>query len=114
MDLGFAAILFPLSMLFMLRTQKGPVRKFMTAGAVSAETARRPGSIEINLTDRLHLDGLVRRRVLSRLDDGRYFVNVAIHRRRRRLLVTTVIVLFTTTLAFVLFVWPAPIRWDAW
>ena len=102
------AILFPLMILAMILKQKGPVSKFLKIGAISPETARRADSAELTAPDRLHLDGLAKRGVLVALEDGRYYVDVAVHRRHRRLMIVLLVVVAAGLVAGVLLFWPAP------
>jgi hypothetical protein len=101
------AILFPLMILAMILKQKGPVSKFLRIGATSPRTARRADSAELTAPDRLHLDGLVKRRVLVALDDGRYYVDVDVHRRRRRMVMVLLVVVAAALVAGVLLLWPS-------
>ncbi|MDY7110006.1 MAG: hypothetical protein SYC29_15345 [Planctomycetota bacterium] len=102
------AILFPLMILAMILKQKGPVWKFLRIGATSPDTARRADSAELTAPDRLHLEDLVKRGVLVALDDGRYYVDLAVHRRRRRMLVFLLAVVAMALVAGVLLLWPTP------
>jgi len=100
------AILFPLMILAMILKQKGPVSRFLKVGAISPETARRGDSAQLTATDRLHLDGLVKRGVLVALKDGRYYVDVEAHRRRRRSIIVLLVVVAIALAAGVLLLWP--------
>ena len=102
------AILFPLMILAMILKQKGPVSRFLKIGAVSPETARRADSAQLTAPDRLHLDGLVKRGVLVSLEDGRYYVDVAVHRRRRRMMIVLLVVVAAGLAVCVLLFWPSP------
>ena len=100
------AIIFPLMILAMILKQKGPVSKFLKVGAISPETARRADSAELTAPDRLHLEDLVKRGVLVALDDGRYYVDVAVQRRRRRMVIILLVVVAVGLAAGVLLLWP--------
>jgi hypothetical protein len=101
------AILFPLMILAMILKQKGPVSKFLKLGATSAETARRADSAALTAPDRLHLKDLVKRGVLVALDDGRYYVDTAVHRRRRRMSIVFLVIVAIGLTAAVLLLWPS-------
>jgi hypothetical protein len=79
-------LIMPVSILLLMRKDQGPVGKFLRAGAVSEETARRPSAIGIV---RLFLvQDAARRGVLIATGDGRYYVDVPTYRRRRRRTIT--------------------------
>jgi len=101
------AIIFPLMILAMILKQKGPVSKFLKVGAVSPETARRPGSAAVSGVDLLHLEDAVKRGVLVALKDGRYYVDVEAHHRRRRFIGVLLVVVAIALAAGVLLLWPS-------
>ncbi len=80
--LRLTALLFPLMILAMILKQERPVSVFIKAGAVTSDTARRPGSLEI---EKLYLlENPIKHGVLVALGDGRFYVDVPQHKRRRR------------------------------
>jgi len=98
-------ILFPLMILAMILKQKGPVAKFLALGATSAEKARR--TPELTMGERYQMPDLVKRGVLIALDDGRYYVDVAMHRRRRRRVIIVLAVAAVALVAAVVLLWPS-------
>ena len=98
------AVLFPLMILAMILKQKGPVERYLKAGAVSPETARRLTDLE--LREHYILPDAVKRGLLVETGDGRYYVNVAAFRRRRRRIVALAIVAGLALGAAVLLIWP--------
>ena len=87
--LGAVGVLvMPLAIAAMLLKQPpGPVKKLIAAGATSADTARRSESLGIPRP--FVLEPALRRGVVHRTDDGRYWVDLDRARRvRRRLAVT--------------------------
>jgi hypothetical protein len=84
MPLPVGSMLYPLIPFAMILLKKGPVAKFYSSGAISPATARRPQSIEA----KGDLEKAIQTGVLTRLEDGRCFVNVHRYRRKRRLLAT--------------------------
>lgn len=74
MPVGIAAML--------LKQPRGPVATLIEAGAVSSDTARRPDKVGIPRT--YVLDPAVRRGIVLRTEDGRYWVDIARARRTRR------------------------------
>ncbi len=66
----------------MLKQPPGPVAKLIAAGAVSPETARRAEGLGIPRA--FVLDPAIRRGVVHRTTDGRYWVDVERARRVRR------------------------------
>ena len=84
MPLLAGSMLYPLIPFAMILLRKGPVAKFYSSGAISPETARRPQSIEA----KGDLERALETGMLTRLDDGRCFVNVREYRRKRRLLIS--------------------------
>lgn len=86
---AFGMVLMPLGIvLMMLKQPPGPVAKLIAAGAVSSETARRCDRVDIPRP--YVLDPAIRRRVVHRTEDGRYWVDVARARRLRRRTAITV------------------------
>jgi hypothetical protein len=89
MPLRIGILAYPAAVLVLLLLQsRGPVGKFLKAGAISPDTARKPRSLE--LTNREAVEAAVKSGVLVRLPDGRIYVNLAVHRRRRAWLVGVV------------------------
>jgi hypothetical protein len=88
----FGALIMPLAILAMLLRDRGPVSKFLKAGATSPETARKPRSLEITNPDLY--SGAIRRRILVSAGDGRYWVDVVALKRSRRRLIIIAAVLF--------------------
>jgi len=82
MLLRLGLIVYPIAAIVILASRPGPVAKFQKAGATSPERARRPGSIGIERAS--DLTDYLRSGVLTRLADGRYYVDLPILRRRRR------------------------------
>jgi len=66
----------------MLKQPPGPTSKLIKAGAVSPETARR--SEGLGIPRAYVLEPAMRRRVVHRTPDGRYWVDVARARQMRR------------------------------
>jgi hypothetical protein len=89
LGIGIGVITYPVMVYGLLRRQSGPVTKFLQAGAISPETARRPESLKM-YADFLLRDA-VRRGTLKAMGDGRYFVDVPVYRRRRRRLITALV-----------------------
>jgi hypothetical protein len=106
MSFKFGMILMPLMILGMILRDKGPVAKFVKAGAVSPATARRPESIAIERNDHLHIPGAVKRGVLVALDDGRYYVDLDRRRRRRWIGGGAVLTLATAAAIAAILLWP--------
>jgi hypothetical protein len=84
-------------------SQRGPVGKFLHAGAVSTETARRPSSLDIMYVDTVR--SAVKRGILVATGDGRYYVDLHVYRRRQQrmkivLVVATVVFLLLAILLF--------------
>lgn len=82
---------------------KGPVQQFMSAGAVSPETARRPASVGVQAE--YLLSPLVRRRLLVAVGDGRYYADAVRIRRRNWLLYGFCAVLAIAGAGFLLAGW---------
>ncbi len=84
----FMIFLMPVALILMAWNSRksGVVATFISAGAVSETTARKPASI-----GKLHPDfvkGAARRGTLVDMGDGRYYVNIArVEQRKRRLIV---------------------------
>ena len=74
MPLGIAAML--------LKQPPGPVKKLLKAGAVSPETSRRSETLDIPRP--FVLEPAMRRGVVHRTEDGRYWVDLDRARRVRR------------------------------
>ena len=74
MPLGIAAML--------LKQPPGPVKKLVKAGAISPETARRCETLDIPRP--FVLEPAMRRGVVHRTEDGRYWVDLDRARRVRR------------------------------
>ena len=68
--------------IMMLKQPPGPVATLIKAGAVSPETARR--SEGLGIPRPFVLDPAIRRRVVHRTEDGRYWVDVDRARQVRR------------------------------
>ena len=81
MPLRIGLLLYPLVPFLIAVSRRSAATVFAKAGAVSALTARRPSSLDV----RDDLASLVRKGIMVRLDDGRYYVVVAKHRRRQRM-----------------------------
>ncbi|MEE2971610.1 MAG: hypothetical protein VX672_00650 [Planctomycetota bacterium] len=76
---GIAALL--------LKQPPGPVGRLISAGAVSPDTARRAATVDI---PRVYvLEPAIRRRIVHRTADGRYWVDVDRNRRFRRRVAAT-------------------------
>ena len=85
---ALGALIAPLGIAAMLLKQPpGPVGRLIAAGAVSPDTARRAASVEIPRT--YVLEPAIKRRIVHRTDDGRYWVDVARNRRFRRRVAAT-------------------------
>jgi hypothetical protein len=99
-------LLMPLAILALLFRDKGPVGKFIKAGAISPETARKPRSLEITNPDLY--SGAIRRGVLVATGDGRYWVDLGALRRSRRRVIVAAISLFVVVGAAVVYFaeWP--------
>lgn len=71
----------PLLMFGMLLRDRSATRKFIAAGAIEPDRARRPSSLGIDsardIQDAVRTGGLVA------VGDGRYWAQAALHRRRR-------------------------------
>jgi len=87
---GIGVITYPVMVYRLLRKQRGPVAKFLLAGAVSPETARRPESLK--LYNNHLLRDAVKGGTLIALGDGRYHVDVPAYRRRRRRLIIALVI----------------------
>ena len=74
---------YPLFLLLTVRSNGSAAAKLRKAGAISAETARRPETVGVARSLGLVRDG-VESGVLRPTGDGRYFVDVPAYRRRRR------------------------------
>lgn len=73
---ALGVLIMPISIAaMMLKQPPGPVKKLVSAGAVSPETARRCEGVGIPRA--FVLDPAIRRRVVHRTGDGRYWVDVA-------------------------------------
>lgn len=72
--LGLGLLIMPISIAaLILRRPAGPIRKLISAGAVSSETARRSHGVDIPREDVLR--PYRRLGVVHRLDDGRWYVD---------------------------------------
>ncbi len=82
---GLGAIgmfILPISIAAMFfRQPSGPVSKLIKAGAVDPETARRPEGIDIPRP--FILEPALKRRIVQRTSDGRYWVDLPRNRRYR-------------------------------
>ncbi|MCH2161115.1 MAG: hypothetical protein MK085_04495 [Phycisphaerales bacterium] len=68
--------------MLILKQPAGAVSKLIKAGATSERTARKLETVEIT---RVYLvENAIRRKIVHRTGDGRYWVDVARNRRRRR------------------------------
>lgn len=103
MPLSIGAIILPASILAMVLRMKGPAQKFVAAGAVSLETARRPLSVGIQAD--YMIEPLVRSGVLVAAGDGRYYADMARIRRRNRLLYGVCAVMALVGLTFIVVAW---------
>ncbi len=80
---AFGALIIPISITALILKDRGVVSAFLKAGAISPQTARKPGSLSI--TRRYMMDGPIHRRTLVATGDGRYWVDrprLQQHRRR--------------------------------
>ena len=82
---GLGAIgtfILPISIAIMfLKQPPGPVSKLIKAGAIDPDTARRPTGIDIPRP--FILEPALKRRVIQRTSDGRYWVDLARNRQYR-------------------------------
>ncbi|HZW08311.1 MAG TPA: hypothetical protein VFF69_00270 [Phycisphaerales bacterium] len=95
---------YPVFLFLTVRQKNSAASKFLAAGAVSPETARRPSTLGIPQTLGLIQSG-VRQGVLVAMEDGRYYVNTRVYRRRRNLLLGSLVggsALFAGALAWLL------------
>lgn len=95
---------YPLFIFLTARQRNSAASKFLAAGAVSPETARRPESLAIPRNLGLINDG-VRTGVLVPIGDGRFYVNVPAYRKRRAVVLAVFIggsVVLAAALAFLL------------
>ncbi|MBX3374753.1 MAG: hypothetical protein KF817_13050 [Phycisphaeraceae bacterium] len=97
--LKIGLILGPLAMLLGLLRDRGPAGRFVDAGAISPDTARRPSALGIERPG--SLAGLLRAGVLTALPDGRVFVDPGRFRRRRRRTIAAAIGLYVVAAAVV-------------
>ena len=104
MSLKLGAIVFPLFVLIMAAKQKGPVRKFLKAGAISPDTARKLASVE--LKGPYYISGALKKGVIVAVGDGRYYLEVPVYRRRRRRLLTALALIGVAIVVCGLVLWP--------
>lgn len=96
-------LLFPVSIGLMMLRNRGPVSKFVQAGAVSSATARRPGSLGVSNRDLL--DWPQRKGVLRATEDGRFWVDLPRRRFWLTLELTIIIGLFAGAGMIILAFW---------
>jgi len=84
MPLTLGGLILPASIIALVIRLKGPAQKFLAAGAVSPETARRPLSVGIQAD--YMIEPLVRSGLLIAAGDGRYYADAVRIRRRNMLL----------------------------
>ncbi|MDA0294533.1 MAG: hypothetical protein O3A19_02855 [Planctomycetota bacterium] len=105
---GLGAIgmfIMPISIAVMfLKQPPGPVSKLIKAGAIDPETARRPEGIDIPRP--FVLGPAVKRGIVRRMSDGRYWVDLDRNRRYRRRLALTVSLLVLAGAVLAWFLWP--------
>ncbi len=82
MPLRIGLIAYPLFAIAVALSKGGIVSKFARAGALSPETARKPGSLSIN--DVEMVKSAAKRGMLVATGDGRYYVNRTKYKRRQR------------------------------
>lgn len=86
MPLRVGLFAYPLMLFFLgVSAKGGGAGRFVSAGARSVETSRRPESLGIR-GGRDTLAGAIKRGVLVEVGDGRYFVDMTVYRRRQRAL----------------------------
>jgi hypothetical protein len=100
MPLRIGLLVYPMFVMAIALGQRGPVGKFIRAGAVSPETARRPASLDIMYIDTVQ--AAVKRGILVRTGDGRYYVNLRVHHQRRRRIAIALAVVTGAFLVFAL------------
>ena len=86
----------------MILLQRGPVSKFVKAGAISPETARKPSTIQATG----ELDGPIRSGLLVSMGDGRYYVNLEMYRRKRRNAWRLLLVTMIIFVGLIVWLWP--------
>ncbi len=78
----FGMLIMPISIILMILKQPpGPVARMMKLGAVDESSARKLKSLEISRA--YLLENGLKRGVIQKTHDGRYWVNVQKNRRRR-------------------------------
>jgi hypothetical protein len=106
MGLKIGILAFPLMIIAMILKQKGPAAKIMKLGAISPATARKPA--DLDLRDRYILPDAVKRGVIVKLDDGRYYVDLPTFRRRRRWSIALAVVICAGLVVTAWLIWPRP------
>ncbi|UCD74560.1 MAG: hypothetical protein JSV91_12320 [Phycisphaerales bacterium] len=104
MSLKLGAIAFPLFVLIMAAKQKGPVKKFLKAGAISPDTARKLASVEVK--GPYYISGALKRGVIVATGDGRYYLDLPVYRRRRTRLLIVLVLIAVAIVAGGLALWP--------
>jgi hypothetical protein len=100
-SIKFTALAFPVMVLLMSLKQKGPIHRFIKAGATTPATARKLASMDVR--GPYWVSGSIRRGVLVEVGDGRYFVDLERYRRHRRRLLTVFTIV--TVIAMALLAW---------
>ncbi len=96
-------ITLPVAIVLLILKDQGPTAKFIKAGAISPERARKPASIKV---ERLYLmTGAIKRGVLVALDDGRYYVDMTVYRHRRRMVIIASTLVVAALFAGALVLW---------
>lgn len=92
-------IIMPISIAIMfLKQPPGPVSKLIKAGAIDPETARRTKGLDIPRP--FILEPALKRRIVQRTSDGRYWVDLHRNRQyRRRLAIVGGVVVFAIGMA---------------
>ena len=104
LSLKLGAIAFPLFVLIMAAKQKGPVKKFLKAGAISPDTARKLASVEV--AGPYYISGALKRGVIVAVGDGRYYLDLPVYRRRRKRLLTALGLIAAAVVVCGFLLWP--------
>lgn len=100
--LKIGAVAYPVALLLLARKMPSPVAAFRRAGAYSAATARKPGSL--GLSGAWLFEGALRSGLVVATPDGRYYLDREKDRRRRRVFQMVVIGFLVVTTPLVAWV----------
>ena len=101
----FGMLIMPVSIILMILKQPpGPIAKMIKLGAIDESSARKLKSLEIPRA--YLLDNGLKRGVIRKTQDGRYWVDVDRNRRRRRFLAVLGGILALMVSVAIWYAWP--------